>query len=261
MFDADRLFRGDTRNFSREQLVEAWFDSGPATRERMAVVRASRRGFRAHRGAALTPLYRESLALHDRLSAHVCARVEGSVSGPVLSRVPPSFAERRYVLVDAANGRALDEGLEAMRRDPSVWLLTQDAFRLYLLHRNPWEYATLSATSGEVALAPPAVEVFEQAIRFSLYREIPRHYGVRGETGHIGPLYSQARLYVDERHVASDRRELGNAYRQRYGAELVTDGSEDEYFRRQYPEVCGVIEGLRGSLERRRGHRDGDSIG
>jgi predicted nucleotidyltransferase len=248
MFDAYRLFTGESGSLSRAELVRAWFDSGPSTEDRAAIVRASGRGFRAHRGAALEPLYRESLALHGRLSARVRDRVAASASGTVASRVPPAFDARTYLLVDPASEDAVQRGLQAMRRDESVWLVTEEALQLYLFHRNPWECATLSAADGDLELAQPPEAAFEQAVRFSLYREIPRHYGMLGHVGHIGPLYSQARLYADESFVASAAGELQDAYRERYGTTLTTAGPRERYFRHEYPPVCRVIDELRERL-------------
>ncbi len=249
MFDVYRLYVGSSDEpLSRAALVELWSESRPPGAERDSILRAYRRGFRGHRGAALVPLYRESLALHDALFAQTAARLEGSASGTLASRVPPRFTGRTYVLVDVESRRALDEALETMRRDETVWVLTEAGLKLYLLHRNPWEHRMLSAAGDGFELVPPPRSAFRQVMQRFLYREIPRHYGLCGDRRHIGPLYAQTRLYAAEQLVAADGPDLRRAYRRRYGGELLTDGSRQEYFRDRYPVVCRIIDEARSSL-------------
>jgi len=246
MFDAYRLYSGLSHDpLSRAELAELWYASGPPSPERAAILRAHRHGFRGHRGTALAQLYRESLALHDTLYAHVSGRLEGAATGRLESRVPPSFTARTYVLVDPANRPAVDAALDSMRRDATIWVLTEAGLKLYLLFRNPWEHAPLSAANPRLDLAPPPRKAYLASVRSSLYREIPRHYGFIGEHRHIGPLYAQGHLYASDELVASDPGELERGYRRRYGVELRTDVSQAEYFRARYATVCQVIDELR----------------
>jgi predicted nucleotidyltransferase len=243
MFDAYRFYTGTLQAPSptRVELVQAWYESGPASPARAGIVQASRWGFRAHRGAALAAIYRESLALHDLLLPHVSERVAGSASGRLRSRVPPGYDERALLIVESQSTADVDSALESMRRDATVWVLTEGALQVYLFHRNPWERGTLTPANGNVDFGAVPHGAFEQSLRFSFHREIPRHYGFRREHALIGPLYAQARLYAEARLVTRDLHELREAYRERYGAELATTGSQKEYFRVHYPLVCNVI--------------------
>jgi hypothetical protein len=69
--------------------------------------------------------------------------------------------------------------------------------------------------------------------------------GFMGEPARAGPQYSQRRLYVDSRLVASSLAELRAAYTSRYGHELVTNEPVRDYFLRSYPILCQIIDELR----------------
>lgn len=245
MFDAYRLATEPVSEpLARPEVAELWFRSGPRSAERIAILRAHRRGFRGHRGESLEPLYRESFALHEALHDHVRPDALPVRTGRLRSRVPPMFAERTYLLVDPDDRPGIAEALGRLRGDPSACVITPAGIELSLLLRNPWEQAPLVAANPDLALAQPPAAAFRAAVEAIRYPEFPRHFGFAGDRRHVGPLYAQARLYADTGIVAPGAPELEEAYAARYGEPLRTDCTREQYFRSRYPALRRVIDGL-----------------
>jgi predicted nucleotidyltransferase len=246
MFDVYRLYAGlSSVPLLRSELFELWWESGEHSRARELIARARRHGFRVERNVALGAVYRESLVVHDMLFERVACRLGGTAKGSLESRVPPLYVRRRYELAEASDGRGVELAVEAMRQDPAVWLLNERGLKLYLAYRNPWEYPALSDANPELAISRPPEGAYRLGVQRALYRESLRTFGFVGQPRFSGPLYEQRRLYLASGFVARDLEELHAAYRQRDGAELVTDMPVGEYFTRAYPAICKIIDELR----------------
>ncbi len=249
LFDVYRLYAGLSRGpLSRSELFELWWSNTEHSPERELIRQARRKGFRHDRDAVLAAVYREGLVIHDLLFERVGCRLAGTAFGPLESRVPPLYDARRYELAEASDGPGLASAIEAMRKDPAVWLVNERGLKLYLAYRNPWEYAALSAANPTLEISPPPDSAYRLSVQRALHRESPRTFGFMGEPRLSGPLYEQRRLYLETGFVARDAEELDAAYRQRYGTELVTDLPVAEYFTRAYPAVCEIIDELRATI-------------
>jgi len=233
----------------RAEVLQYWLALCPPSREAETFVRGFSAGFRGRYHPLLPWLYGESLKLCDVFSPHVARALEGTGGGTELRcQAPFSFAPRTYLLVDPFREEHVAQALEAMRRSGEVFVTTEKALKLYLYHRNPWEYYTLQASNPQVSLSPPPEEALQQAVRFSLHKEVPRRAGFSpgkktDRCAAIGRQYAQCRLYVEHGSVATSSEELVQQYRLRYGAwPYIGMASRDHYFLQDYPVVCQTIE-------------------
>jgi hypothetical protein len=206
-------------------------------------------GFRGRYRSLLPWLYRESLKLGEALSAHVNRTLDGSIRAIELhSRTPFSFAARTYVLVDSFREEELARALEAMRKRADVFLTTEKVFKLYLYHRNPWEYYLLPPKRLQQSLTPPPEEALRRFMRFMLHKEVPRSAGFSigrrvNRTATVGFQYAQFRLYAERGAIATSAEELRRQYQHHYGVWPYAGGaSRDSYFLRDYPVICRIIE-------------------
>jgi predicted nucleotidyltransferase len=233
----------------RVEVFEHWLATVPPSRERDKIQRGFQRGFRGNYRALKQWLYSESLKLCDALHPHVTRELAGKVSDAELRcQVPFSFSQRRYLLVDPLNREQVEHTLETMQTNTGVFVTSETALKLYLYHRNPWEYYTLKASNRDFPLSPPPQEALQRAVCFSLYKVVPRRAGFsigrradRSTT--IGPRYAQCKLYVDHGIVATSAEDLLRQYQLRYGTWPYTQTvSRDGYFLHDYPIVCQIIE-------------------
>jgi hypothetical protein len=200
-------------------------------------------------------VYRQSLEVADALDDHAGERLEGVVPATeVVTRVPFSYRPRRYLLVDPRCTGALGDALDRMERDPEVFVTTARALRLYLVHRNPWEYFTIADPEVRAALQPPREDVLRRAVRYYLHRIVPRRLGLAIGTGAdrsrtIGPQIAQARLWVEHGVVARGHADLVALWRDRYGDwPWRPANSCGEYFTREYPLVCRAMDAVAARL-------------
>jgi hypothetical protein len=242
---------------TRTDVLRYWRTLCPPSRERETITHGFRSGFRGWYRPLLGWLYGESLKLSDAFSQHVTQSLEGEGCGTELRcQVPFGFAPRTYLLVNPFCEEQVSQALEAMQRRAEVFVTTEKALKLYLYHRNPWEYYTVKAHNQGFPFVPPPEKALQQAIRFSLHKEIPRRAGFSigrwaDRSTAIGPRYAQCQLYVDHRIVAASAEDLLRQYQLRYGAWPYTKAaSRDVYFLQDYPIVCQTIEDLSQKLLR-----------
>src|SRR5205823_13263811 len=136
---------------TRAELAELWSASGWSSLER-----AHRRGLHGRKADVLESLFRECFVLHELLCREVSAAVDGAASGELESRVPPDFLPRTYLVVDPTAPAQVDAAIAAVRRERTVWPLTEAALKTYLSYRNPWEHAPLAARNPGLALVAPS---------------------------------------------------------------------------------------------------------
>lgn len=235
----------------RAEVLRYWRTFCPPSKELDAFVRGFAVGFRGRYRSLLCWLYNESLKLSDALSEHVTRILGGGgCDAEVRSQVPFSFTARTYLLVNPFREKQAAQAFDAMQRRSEVFVTTEKALKLYLYHRNPWEYYLLRANNPHIPLAPPPEEALQQSVRFALHKEVPRSAGFsigrkadRSPT--IGLQYAQCRLYVEHRRVAASAEQLVQQYQQHYGAWPYRGGaSHNVYFLQDYPVACQTIEEL-----------------
>jgi len=235
----------------RAAVLEYWRTLCPPSRELDALTRGFAVGFRGGYRPLLGWLYSESLKLCDTLSQHVIHTLEGrGCDAELHSQVPFSFSPRIYLLVDPSREEQVTEALDTMQRRAEVFVTTERALKLYLYHRNPWEYSVLQAHNSHLPLAPPPAEALQRAVRFALHKEVPRSAGFSigrkvDRSATIGLQYAQCRLYGEQRKVAISAEDLRQQYQQSYGAWPYRRGASfDEYFLQDYFVACQTIEVL-----------------
>lgn len=235
----------------RTAVLEYWRTLCLPSRELDALTRGFAAGFRSRHRPLLPWLYGESLKLGDTLSQHVTRTLEGGgCDAEVRGRVPFSFAPRTYVLVDPFCEEQVAQALETMQRRADVFVTTENALKLYLYHRNPWEYYLLQAENPRFPLAPPPAEALQQSVRLALHKEVPRSAGFSigrrvDRSATIGLQYAQYRLYVEQGKVATSAEDLRQQYQQHYCAwPYAGVSSRDSYFLQDYPLACKTIEDL-----------------
>lgn len=235
----------------RAAVLQYWRTLCPPSPESEALARGFLTGFRGRYRPLLRWLYGESLKLGEALARHVTRTVEGEGRGGELrGQVPFSFAPRTYLLVDPFCEEQVKGALAAMRSDAHVFVTTVKALKLYLYYRNPWGYYPLQTHNQNFPLAPPPKAALQQAVRFSLHKEVPRRAGFSigrrvDNSLSIGRQYAQCRLYVEHGEIATGAEELLRQYTLHYG-EWPYKGSSswDDYFLHDYPVVCETIEEL-----------------
>ncbi len=235
----------------RAEVLQYWQGSLPPSREREELQRGFHSGFRGNYRALKHWLYGESLRLCDTLYAHVARKLEGEgCSTDLRSQVPFAFSPRRYLLVDPFRPAEVAQALAVMERSPEVCVATEKTLKLYLYHRNPWEYYPLRVNNRPFPFSPPPQEALQRAVRFSLHREVPRRAGfaIRQKAGHaptIGRQYAQCQLYIEQGKITASVEDLLQQYQQHYGIWPYKEGSSrDDYFLHDYPVVCRTIENL-----------------
>lgn len=236
---------------SRTLVLRYWQTVCPPSKELEALVRGFSSGFRGRYRMLLHWLYRESLKLGEALAAHVTRTLEGENCVTEMScRTPFNFAARTYVLVDSFDEEEITQTLEVMRKKAEIFVTTERVLKLYLYHRNPWEYYTLRANNSRLPLLPPAEEALRQSVQYALHREAPRSAGFSigrrtNRSVTIGFQYAQCRLYVEQGRVATSVEELRELYQQYYGAWPYSGiSSRDSYFLSDYHVMCSTIEAL-----------------
>lgn len=235
----------------RAEVLRYWRDSLPPSREREELQRGFHSGFRGNYRALTQGLYGESLRLCDALSAHVAQKLEGEgCNAELRSRMPFAFSRKRYLLVDPLRPTALAQALTIMQGSPEVCVTTEKTLKLYLCHRNPWEYAAIRTHEHAFPLSPPPPEAFQREIRRSLHREIPRRAGFSigkktDRSSAIGYHYAQCRLYSDHGRVAADAADLVRQYEHCYGTWPYRGrATRDDYFLHDYPVICKTMDDL-----------------
>jgi hypothetical protein len=151
------------------------------------------------------------------------------------SNTPFSFAPRTYLLVNPWREEQVTQALATMQRKAEVFVTTEKTLKLYLYHRNPWEYYLLRAHNPHFPLLPPSKEALQQSVRFALHKEAPRSAGFSiGGKGNrsatIGFQYAQCRLYGEHGRVATSAEELRRQYQDHYGAWPYADESSRDIF-------------------------------
>jgi hypothetical protein len=142
----------------------------------------------------------------------------------------------------------MTQALALMERNAEVIVSTEKTLKLYLYHRNPWEYYTVQADGRLFPLSPPPEEALLRVVRFSLHKEAARKAGLsagrkRDRSVTVGRKYAQCKLYVDHGVVATSAEDLLRQYQLHYGAWPYTGvASRDVYFLQDYPIVCQTIE-------------------
>jgi predicted nucleotidyltransferase len=235
----------------RAEVLRYWRGSLPPSREREELQRGFHSGFRGNYRALTSWLYRESLRLCDTLYAHVAQKLEGEgCRAEVRSCVPFAFSQKRYFLVDPLRLAEVAQALTVMQKSPEVCVTTEKTLKLYLYHRNPWEYEAIRTHEPAFPLSPPPPEAFRRGIRRALHREIPRRAGFsigkktdRGST--IGYHYAQCRMYSDYGKVAATATDLVQQYERSYGTwPYKGNAARDDYFLHDYPIICKTIDDL-----------------
>jgi hypothetical protein len=241
-------FEGPQR---RAAVLAYWRTLCPPSRELTALTRGFVAGFRGRYRYLLQWLYGESLKLSEALATHVTHTLEGEGCGPeVYGQVPFSFAPRTYLLVDPFREDQVTQALATMRHKARIFVTTEKALKLYLYHRNPWEYYLLQAPSASFSLLPPPEEALHRSVRFALHKEVPRSAGFSiGKTidrsATVGLQYAQCRLYGEQGKIATSAEDLRQQYRRSYGAwPYRGEASREVYFLHDYPVMCQMIEAL-----------------
>lgn len=250
MVNAYGLYVGAVnRPQDRTELLQYWWTLSPPSREREVLQSGFRNGFRGSYGRLLPWLYSESLKLCDTLYPHVTEKLAGEGCGAELrSRTPFRFSPRTYLLVNPLRPADMAQALALMQKTTEIVVATEKTLKLYLYHRNPWEYYTMLANDCLFPLSPPSQEALQRVVRFSLHKEAPRKAGfsVGRKTDRsltVGPKYAQCKLYVNHGVVATSAEDLLQQYQLRYGVWPYTRAaSRDVYFLRDYPVVCQTIE-------------------
>jgi hypothetical protein len=137
-----------------------------------------------------------------------------------------------------------------MQHKTETFVTTEKVLKLYLYHRNPWEYYLLSAHNSYFPLCPPPAGVLHRSVRFSLHKEVPRSAGFsigkavdRSTT--VGLQYAQYRLYEEQGKIMTSAEDLRQQYRHGYGGwPYHGEASREAYFLHDYPVVCQMIEAL-----------------
>jgi hypothetical protein len=246
------LYVGAFDNPQRRAAVLAyWRTLCRPSRELTALIHGFTTGFRGRYRHLLRWLYDESLKLSEALTAHVTHTLEGEGCGSEIhGQVPFSFTPRTYLLVDPFCQDQVTQALETMRHKAGTFVTTEKALKLYLYHRNPWEYYLLQTHSSHFPLLPPPEEALRQSVRFALHKEVPRSAGFSiGKTvdrsATVGPQYAQYRLYEEQGKIAKGGEDLRQQYHHGYGAwPYRGEASRDVYFLHDYPVVCQMIEAL-----------------
>src|SRR5690606_9047662 len=177
---------------------------------------------------------------HDLPDDDARDAVVGPVPERVTSRVPFSYGDATYVLVDPDDQAALDAAIDAQHATPGVVVTSARTLARYLRERNPWQWWCI-ADDARASFARPDDEAVRRAIRYYAHPTALRRLGLSIGTGvdrrdTIGPQYAQARLWLDRGFVASSRDELVEAWRATYGAWPYVDvATSDEFFARCYP--------------------------
>jgi hypothetical protein len=260
MLNAYWLYTGKvTGVLSRAALGRLWLSQCPPSEEGRAWQRAARRGFWGDHGFLLPWLYAENLKLSETLTRQTGPLLEGTSGGRDLqTQVPFSFSPRHYLLVDPSRHHDVRDAFAAMQRDPGMFLTSENALKLYLQHRNPWEYTVLRKQNRDFAMAPPSNVSWQRAVSVALHREIPRGAGfsARWTADHgraIGLRYAQCRLYADHGVVALGPEDLVRRYELHHGRWPYTgQPSRDDYCLRDYPITCTTIDALKSSFRVRR---------
>jgi len=236
---------------SRTAVLRYWRTLCPPSRELDALARGFAVGFRGQYRSLLRWLYSESLKLGEALSERVIRTLEGrGCDAEMHSRVPFNFAARSYLLVNPSREDHVAQALETMQRRADVFVTTENALKLYLYHRNPWEYHLLQAENLRFPLSPPPAEALQHSVRFALHKEVPRSAGFSigrrvNRSATIGLQYAQCRLYVEQGKVATSAEDLRQQYQQHYCAwPYAGVSSRDSYFLQDYPLACKTIEDL-----------------
>lgn len=250
MANAYYLYLGEFHTSKRRaEVLAQWLKDISPSRERDELRGGFQAGFRGNYRALQRWLYIESLKLGEALSLHATRTLAGKISDVELPcQVPFSFSPRRYVLVDPLNRERVEAALETLRKKPEVFVTTEGALKLYLYHRNPWEYYSLTTCGQRFALSPPPDEVLRKTVRFSLHKIVPRRAGFsigrradRSTT--IGLRYAQCQLYIEHGIIATNAPELVQQHQRHYGTWLHPESvSREVYFLRDYPRICRVIE-------------------
>ncbi|HKA54449.1 MAG TPA: hypothetical protein VKJ47_12390, partial [Candidatus Binatia bacterium] len=192
----------------RAEVLQYWLATNARTRESAELRRAFHAGFRGGYQWLKQWLYGESLKLCDALYPHVARKLEGEGCDTELhARVPFSFSPRTYLLVNPLRPGDVTQALAVMERKTEVVVTTEKTLKLYLYHRNPWEYFSLRADGGVFSLSPPSRDALQRVINCTLYREVPRRVvfasGRKADGGTpVGRRYAQSRLYVEHGKIA-----------------------------------------------------------
>lgn len=233
----------------RDEVLRYWQAVNPPTRESLELRRSFHRGFRGNCRALKQWLYGESLKLCDTLYPHVVQALDGGGCVTELRvQAPFSFSQRTYLLVDPFRPTEVAQALTVMEKNAQVCITTERTLKLYLYHRNPWEYYTTQTNGCALPFSPPPPEALRRAVRSSLHREIPRRGGfsIGKKTDRsltLGPQYAQCKLYIDHGIVATSAEDLFQQYQLHYGPwPYNKTASRDAYFLQNYPVVCRTIE-------------------
>lgn len=236
---------------SRACVLRYWRTVCPSSPELETLARGFSSGFRGRYQMVLPWLYQESLKLGEALAAQAPHTLEGEPCVAEMScRTPFNFAPRTYVFVDPFEKAEVSRALEVMRKKADLIVTTEKILKLYLYHRNPWEYHFLRATHPRLPLAPPPEEALRRSVQYALQRETPRSAGFsigrkvsRGAP--IGFQYAQCQLYVEHGRIATSAEELKTQYQHHYGGwPYIDTPSRETYFLHNYPVLCQTIDAL-----------------
>ncbi|MGE0684428.1 MAG: hypothetical protein AB7P69_26420 [Candidatus Binatia bacterium] len=249
------------RPLRRSEVLQYWRILTPPSKEREDVWNGFHNAFRGSYRKLLPWLYRESLKLCDALYPHVAGKLEGEGGSMELRSQPPfRFSRWTYLLVNPLHTIDMSQALARMEKNTEVVVVTEKTLKLYLYHRNPWEYYTLQANGQMLPFAPPPAEALRRVVRFALHKEGPRRVGFaagrkRDRSRAVGFEYAQCKLYVDHGVVAANAEDLVQQYRLRYGSwPYSRRSSRDAYFQHDYPLVCQTIEEISRQLVFNRAH-------
>jgi hypothetical protein len=240
---------------SRRGVLRYWRTVRAPSKELEALARGFFSGFRGRYQSLLPWLYFESLKLGEALSEHVTRTLEGENCVSEMScRTPFTFAHRTYVLVNSFEEGEILQAMEVMRKRVDIFLTTERILKLYLYHRNPWEYYFLRASNPRLPLAPPPGDALRRSVQFALHKEAPRSAGFSigrkvNRSVAVSFQYAQCRLYMEQRKIATSAEGLRSQYQRHYGAwPYAETPARNTYFLSDYLVTCKTIEDLSQQL-------------
>jgi len=222
--------------------------SEPSCKELLMLQRAFNSVFLVPKYPPLSKwIYKECLGLCEALYDHIPKKLEGEVKYMHMSSCsPPEFLPRQYIVAKSPIGSEVEDGLEAMKRDKQVVLVTDKLLNLYLYYYNPWEYYVLARVNGTFGLSEPPVEAMLGYILRSSNKMIPRYIGLVSDYyNSVYNLISQCRLYLDYGFISDSELQLREAYRARYSVwPYQQNNARDPYLEHDYPILLRVIDDI-----------------
>lgn len=237
----------DEPKLKREEVLDYLVEKNTECEELCLLQSAFYKGFSKKHQFLKRWVYKECLSLCDRLFESLPGKLDGQVKYPeITSYRPLDFSPVRYVIIRSSSDKRIEEGLDAMEKEPEVVLITDKILNMYLYYYNPWEFFIIRGINGTFGLSEPPESVVTRVILKQVNKTWARYVGIVNQRYKmLYNLISQCRIYLDQGIISTTPKELREIYASHYGGwPFGKHKSKYSYFNDEYPILVELIDDI-----------------